>query len=183
MKGIVFNVLEAVVSEAHGEETWDDLIDSAGVSGSYTSMGNYPDEELFAIVGAASKALSLDADAIVEWFGTQAIAKFHERYPALFDSHRDARSFVLTLNDIIHPEVRKLYPGADAPDFDFQGFPDGSLNMVYHSKKQLCSLAIGLVKGAAAHYGQDAQIRHEGGCMKTGAESCVLHCEFPAKEG
>lgn len=181
MKGIVFNVLEAVVGEAHGEGTWDALVDAAGVSGAYTSMGNYPDAELFALVGAASAALKLEPDVIVEWFGTQAIGKFYARYPQFFDPHKDTRSFILTLNEIIHPEVRKLYPGADAPDFDFQAFPDGSLSMVYHSKKKLCSLAIGLVQGAAAHYGQTASITHEGACMKSGGSSCVLRCHFASK--
>ena len=44
---------------------------------------------------------------------------FAVRYPQFFEPHDCTRSFVLTLNDIIHPEVRKLYPGADVPEFDF----------------------------------------------------------------
>ena len=58
MKGIVFNILEKVVSRAHGEETWDKLLDDAGLDGAFTAVGNYPDEQLFGLVGAASAALN-----------------------------------------------------------------------------------------------------------------------------
>jgi len=34
MKGIVFNLLEEIVVEHHDEDTWDDLLDEAGVDGS-----------------------------------------------------------------------------------------------------------------------------------------------------
>ena len=72
-----------------------------------------------ALVGAASQALALPADDVVRWFGRNALPLLAERYPAFFAPHDDVRSFVLTLNEIIHPEVRKLYPGADTPDFAF----------------------------------------------------------------
>ena len=45
--------------------------------------------------------------------------------------HEDVRSFLPTLNDIIHPEVRKLYPGADVPTFGLQHRPDGAIAMRY----------------------------------------------------
>ncbi len=38
MKGIVYNLLEEVVSAEHGEDTWNALVDAAGVHGIYTSL-------------------------------------------------------------------------------------------------------------------------------------------------
>ena len=35
MKGIVFNLLQEVVTQHYGEDVWDDLIDAAGVDGVY----------------------------------------------------------------------------------------------------------------------------------------------------
>jgi hypothetical protein len=46
VKGIVYNLLEEVVSAEHGEDTWDALVDAAGVDGVYTSLGSYADEDL-----------------------------------------------------------------------------------------------------------------------------------------
>ena len=49
MKGILFNVVEDVVTEAMSEDAWDDVVDAAGVDGSYTSLADYPDSDLAAI--------------------------------------------------------------------------------------------------------------------------------------
>ena len=50
-----------------------------------------------------------------------------KRWPAFFAAHDEAVPFLLSLNSVIHPEVRKLYPGAYCPHFDFTSPPDGSL--------------------------------------------------------
>lgn len=52
MKGIIFNLAEEVVSDAYGPDTWDDLLDAWGVDGAYTSLGNYPDDDLHRLVAA-----------------------------------------------------------------------------------------------------------------------------------
>jgi hypothetical protein len=40
MNGIVFNLLADLVGRDFGNDTWDDLLDAAGASGSYTSLGS-----------------------------------------------------------------------------------------------------------------------------------------------
>ena len=176
MKGVVFNLLEHLVSREFGEDTWDALLEDAGVSGVYTSLGSYPDEDFTKLVGAAGDALHKPADEVVVWFGRNAVPMFAERYPQLFEPHDSTRSFVLTLNDIIHPEVRKLYPGADVPEFDFE-LRDGMLIMGYHSARQLCSFAEGLLQGAAEHYRERLSIAQPL-CMKRGDDQCVLEIAF-----
>ena len=177
MKGIVFNLLEQLVISEHGEETWERLLDASGFDGVYTSLGSYPDEDLFALVGAASEALDLPPDDVVRWFGRSAMPLFAERYPHLFSAHDDARSFVLTLNDIIHPEVRKLYPGAIVPEFDFDTSDSHTVAMGYYSPRKLCAFAEGLLLGAADHYGETVTI-DQPRCMKRGDERCSLEITF-----
>lgn len=177
MKGIVFNLLEEVVSHEHGEDAWDDLLSAAEVGGGYTSLGEYPDEDMLALVGAASAALGKPPDEVFRWFGRSALPLLAERYPEFFGPHDSARSFLLTLNDIIHPEVRKLYPGADVPVFDFDASSDDVLLMGYASSRHLCSLGEGLIEGAADHYGETATIRQPA-CMKRGDPKCVLEIAF-----
>lgn len=180
MKGIVFNLLEEVVTREYGADTWDDLLDAAGVDGAFTSLGNYDDAVLFKLVGAASAALKLPAEAIVKWFGRRMLPLLADRYPTLFTPHKSARSFILSLNSVIHPEVRKLYPGADAPEFDFDSSSPEVLVMDYRSKRKLCALAEGLSEGAADHFGETVEIRHVE-CMLHGAERCRLELRFGPK--
>ena len=177
VKGIVFSLLEQVVSAEYGADTWDELLDAAGASGVYTSLGNYPDEELMKLVGAASVKLELEPDVVVSWFGRNAVPLFAESYPQFFDPHQDTQSFVLTLNGIIHPEVRKLYPGAIVPDFDFDTSSPEVLRMGYRSPRKLCAFAEGLIAGAADHYGEEAAIE-QSECMKRGSDRCLLEIRF-----
>jgi hypothetical protein len=177
MKGIVFNLLEQVVTDAYGEDAWEDLLDDAGVDGVYTSLGSYADEDLLRLVGAASEKLDKPPDDIVRWFGRSAIPHFAARYPQLFHPHSQTRPFVLTLNSIIHPEVRKLYPGATVPDFEFDSSSPDALVMAYSSPRQLCAFAEGLLQGAAEHFAEVAEIAQPE-CMKRGDDRCLLKIQF-----
>jgi hypothetical protein len=176
MKGVVFNLLEQLVARDFGEDTWDALLDASGLDGVYTSLGSYPDEDLSKLVSAATDALAMPADEVVSWLGRNALPLFAGYYPQLFEPHDSTRSFVLTLNDIIHPEVRKLYPGADVPEFDFD-LREGVLVMGYRSPRKLCSFAEGLLLGAADHYGERLTIEQPV-CMKRGDDQCVLEIAF-----
>ena len=177
MKGLVFNLLEAVVTRSYGEDTWDALLDVAQLDGAYTSLGNYPDEQISALVLAASQALKLSPNEVLRWFGREAMAVMVERYPTFFLAHQSTRPFVLSLNSIIHPEVRKIYQGADVPVFDFDDQPDGSLLMGYHSARKLCALAQGFVEGAGRHYGETVRFEHLC-CMHNGDPTCQFRLGF-----
>ena len=173
MKGIVFNLLQEVVSAEHGEDTWDSLLDAAELDGSYTSLGSYPDEELGRLVVAASEALNVPADDVVRWFGRQTMPLFVDRYPTLFVKHQNSRSLLLGLNDVIHPEVKKLYPGADTPEFAYDTSSPQTLVMEYRSQRRLCAFAEGLIHGAADHYGETVDIARPK-CIKHGDDVCLL---------
>jgi hypothetical protein len=177
VKGIIFNLAEEVVSREHGEVVWDEILDEAGVSGSYTSLGSYPDADLFAIVAAAAALYGMDPGCVLRHVAEGAMPLLAERYPQFFTPHQDACSFVLTLNDIIHPEVRKLYPGAGVPTFTYDRLDAHTVTMGYASERRLCLLAEGFVKGAALHYGQQVEL-DQPSCMLRGDDECVLRCEF-----
>ena len=181
MKGIVFNLLEEAVRGEYGEDAWDDLLERAVVDGAYTSLGRYPDTDMVRPVGAASEALKLPLETIVRWFGRRAIPLLRERYEDLFEGHTSTRSFLLPLNSIVHPEVRKIYPGADVPTFDLQTAADEPvLEIGYRSARKLCALAAGFIEGSADHYGEDVEIEQPA-CMHRGAEHCLLTVTFSAR--
>lgn len=180
MKGIVFNLLEGVVTAEFGEDGWDDLLEAAGASGAYTAVGNYPDDDFVRLLKVLPPEAGETAADQLRWFGRRAMPMLAGRYDLFFRPHADTRSFLLTLNDIIHPEVRKLYPGADVPSFDFDDSPDGqpgTLVIGYRSGRRLCGLAEGFVLGAADHFGQHVTVTQTQ-CMHRGADRCLLECTF-----
>jgi hypothetical protein len=177
VKGIVFNLLEEVVTREYGDATWDHLLDAAGLEGAYTSLGSYDDEQIFALVRVASEALNIVPEDVLRWFGERAMPLLARRYPAFFAHHVNTRGFLLTLNNIIHPEVRKLYPGAQTPVFDFDTSLADVLAIGYNSPRRLCALAEGFMRGAAAYFGERLDIAQPQ-CMHRGDAKCLFHVHF-----
>ncbi|MBY0521029.1 MAG: heme NO-binding domain-containing protein [Sphingomonas sp.] len=173
MKGVIFNLLEEAVVSQFGDATWDDLLDAAEVEGAYTSLGSYPDSEIMALVAAASERLELSPAAILRWFGKSAIPSLATHYPDFFAVPGNVRNFLLSVNTIIHPEVRKLYSGAGCPHFQFEQRASGDLIIGYSSPRKLCALAEGFIDGAADHFGEAVSVTHRG-CMHDGSAECSL---------
>jgi predicted hydrocarbon binding protein len=173
MKGIVFNLLEQVVVQRHGEAVWDDLLDATGLSGSYTSLGSYPDDEIEKLVAAGADALGKTPAEVLRWFGREAMPLLAKHYPKFFTGHANTRSFVLSVNSIIHPEVHKLYNGARCPVFRFEETAEGRLLLGYDSPRRLCALAQGFIEGAGDHFGETMEVEHLS-CMLKGDPKCLL---------
>jgi hypothetical protein len=177
MKGIIFNLLEQVVTNAYGEDTWDDLLAEAELEGVYTSLGSYPDENLRALVALAAHRLGKTQLEVLRWFGQQAMPLLYARYPEFFDAQPSLRPFLLSVNTMIHPEVLKIYPGASVPMFDFRDASDGGLLMGYRSPRRLCAMLQGFTEGSAKHFGEPIVFEHRS-CMLHGDESCLCHISF-----
>ncbi|MBE7182979.1 MAG: heme NO-binding domain-containing protein [Methylobacterium mesophilicum] len=177
MKGVVFNLLEDAVQSEFGPDTWDELLVEADLDGAYTSLGNYSDEEIVALVATAARKLGKTDGEVLRWFGERAMPLLKERYPALFAQHASSRNFVLALNAMIHPEVRKLYSGAACPFFHFKEGADGALSVGYGSSRRMCDLAHGFMQGAARIYCEEVEITHHS-CMNHGADQCRMELRW-----
>ena len=177
MKGIIFNLTEEVVRNGHGEDAWDAVLDGAGLDGSWTSLGDYSDAQMSKVVASAAALLGVDEQVVLRTVGEGAMPLLAGRYPHFFSLHTDAMSFLLTLNDLIHPEVKKLYPGATPPDFGVEEVGVDAVILSYDSTRKLCALAEGFLLGAATHYGQSVEI-HQSECVLDGAARCLIHCRF-----
>lgn len=172
----MFNLVDEVVTEDHGADTWDDILEDAGLHGAYTALGNYPDEDLLAIVRVAADRLQVERADVLRYIGQRSMPMLATRYPAFF-AVDDLRTFLMSLNDVIHPEVRKLYPDAVVPVFDYGDLPDGGLRMTYHSPRQLCYLAEGFALGAATEFDEEIAVEQPT-CTWRGDAECVIHVRF-----
>ena len=169
----MFNWLERVVVDEYGEDLWDELIEAAKVSGAYTSMGGYSDDDLMGLVHAATVVLDQSESEILRWFGHGTLVLLAEGHRDLFDAHRTTRSFVLGLNDVVHPAARRLTPGAETPTFVCNTASPDTLLIEYQSGRSLCALAQGLIEGVAAQYGESARVSHRE-CQRSGDPRCLL---------
>jgi len=171
--GFIFNTLEKVVIEEFGEDAWDDLLEQVESDGVYHSLGNYADEEVVKLVVAAAEKLGKEPTDILRWFGEKAIGDFHQKWPEMFSKFNHLFEFVLSLNDIIHPQVKQLYPEAQVPYFRTVKHEANELVLEYVSSRQMCHLAEGLLKGSANVFKTDISITQPQ-CVHEGAEHCHL---------
>ena len=172
MKGVIFNIVEEVVVDKLGAGAWDELLSITGLNGVYTSLGSYPDSELFKLVAACAEMTAAEPSSLLHMIGEEAIPLLFDRYPKFFEDAPNARAFILSLNTIIHPEVRKLYAGAACPHFNFVE-AENTITMGYNSPRQLCHLAHGFILGLAKHYGETIDI-DQPTCMHDGAPMCHI---------
>lgn len=174
MKGIIFTLLEHRILADYGEEAWDRIVEDADVDGIYTTLGNYSHEELLDLLEAAEAYTGKSGAEALRWFGRDALHQLADKYPDLFEPHASTRAFALTINGVIHPEVRKLYPGAQVPTFDVDEHPEqGDLMLRYRSTRGLCYFAEGLLHGTADHYGEQVNVEQPS-CVHKSDDHCDL---------
>ncbi len=178
MKGMVFNIFGDLVTDNFGWETWDQLIertqpDSEAI---YTSSDVYPDEELVAYVTELSKITGASGPELIRAFGKYMMHRFQSIHPEFMEGH-SAKSFLASVHDVIHVEVKKLHPDSLLPTFEYEDPSSDELTMIYTSERKLCPLAEGLIDGVAEVFEQPIAVDHTQ-CMHDGAENCRLELRF-----
>jgi predicted hydrocarbon binding protein len=178
MKGIVFNQLQEFVESEHGIVLWDKALMACDLpsQGVYVSTMNYEDSELQSLVGFFCNHLSVDAPILVRAFGKYLFPRLFVMAPDQAKEAKNLKTFLLMIEDIIHVEVRKLYPDANLPEFAYQD-NDQDLRMLYRSPRKLCHLSEGLIKGASMHYQEQVSIKQTC-CMHYGADHCAIEITF-----
>ncbi|MCA9186307.1 MAG: heme NO-binding domain-containing protein [Pirellulaceae bacterium] len=177
MKGIVFTCLNEMVEDTFGVAAWDDMLGQAHLDGVYTAADTYADAEMLALVGAMSDRTGTAPADLIREFGKYMLPKMAEQYPVFFPPGMVARQFLLSVHDIIHVEVKKLFPDAELPTFQYEMPADDQLVMVYRSRRQLCVLAEGLIEGAAAYFGEQLRYK-QSQCYHQGDDHCRIEICF-----
>ena len=101
------------------------------------------------------------------------IPPLNMKHSIFVESEPDFISFLKSIEDVIHKEVMKLYPNPNLPSLKWEQPDDNSITLFYRSPRQLCSLAEGLIKGAAEQYEVEYTMKHDV-CTHNGDD----HCRF-----
>lgn len=177
MKGIIFNVLEDMVVEKLGMAAWNNLLTSHAPEGRvYVSAKNYDDSELFALAAAVADTLKLPLADVVKAFGQYLFQGLVDRHQSVVKRFANFEDLVLGIHDVIHVEVNKLYVDPALPTISCEKTSEHTIKMLYHSPRQLCLCAEGLLYGAAEYYKIPIAIQHTQ-CMHQGAAQCELLIE------
>mgnify|MGYP006428098659 CR=1 FL=1 len=146
MKGIVFTEFLEMVEQEFGLVISDRLIEECNLAseGIYTAVGTYDPGELLAMVAKLSQIKNIPVPELVKAFGVYLYSVFKKGFPAFFEEKANALELLLSVHDVIHVEVKKLYPEAVLPTFTYDQVDTG-INMYYRSTLGLADLAEGLI--------------------------------------
>lgn len=160
MKGIVFTEFFEMVEEKFGYEMVDSLITTTELpsGGIYTAVGTYNHGEMIDLVVNLSQRAEIPIPQLLRVFGGYLFQTFTKTYRHFIEKAPDAFSFLASIHDYIHVEVKKLYPDAELPHFDIVQPDDKTLIMNYYSNRKMADLAYGLIDGCMKHFGEDAQV-------------------------
>lgn len=163
MKGVVFVELVRMVEETFSLEMADQMIEGCDLAsgGAYTAVGTYDHQEVIALVSKLSELTATPVPALVTSFGEYLFKRFFARHPGFFDNVDDALDFLAMIEDVIHVDVRKLYPQAQLPRFDIERISPDKLIMVYRSERHLGDLAEGLIRQCIRHFGTPIDLVRE----------------------
>lgn len=163
MKGVVFTEFLELVEEKFSPELADKIIEASDLpsQGAYTSLGTYDHNEMLQLVTNLSKETKVSIPDLIHTFGEYLFTRFSVGYPQFFQDIGHAFDFLKNLEDYIHVEVRKLYPDAELPRFEYENPESGSLVMIYSSNRPFGDLAEGLICGCIKHFANPIDLERE----------------------
>jgi hypothetical protein len=161
MLGMVFTEFVDLIEQRFGIEVLDEVIVRAelGHAAAYTAVGYYPFSELQKLLASLCRQTGVAADVLLRTFGRHLFERLRAGHPQFFAHERlDLFSLLERLDAVVHVEVRKLYPEAKLPRFTCSRIDEDHLQLDYSSERGLADLALGLVEGAALHFGEHVDI-------------------------
>ncbi|MEI8019382.1 MAG: heme NO-binding domain-containing protein, partial [Schlesneria sp.] len=165
MHGLIFLQLQKFARQQAGPQAWETLLQEAQLpTKTYSAVRDYPDEEVLAIVDAASRVLKLPAEAILHAFGEFIAPELLKLYGRLIQPEWKTLSVIEHTEKLLHAAVRVGNPGATPPVLECIRTTEEEVQILYSSERQLCSLAKGLVNGIARHFDETVSVNEEA-CM------------------
>lgn len=175
MHGIIFKVVKDFVVEQYDRDAWTAILEEAGVGGKlYVPVSTYPDEEILAIVAAASELTEIDTPDLLQAVGEFALPDLMSTYGVHVDDEWSAIDLVANVETYIHTALReKQISTFTPPELTSERIGEDAALVVYDSERGLCDLATGLLRGVGEYYGEPLSVT-ERRCMQEGGPRCEL---------
>ncbi len=175
MHGLIVNQLRQFVVDGHGRDAWANVIRTAGVSLAERPPIDriYADDDVLAVVAAASSLTNTPAQDLLEAFGKFLAPTLLRVYAPLLDSGWRTLDVVEHTEEHIHTAVRLRDPTAGPPYLTARRVAPDEVIVHYTSPRRLCAVAVGIVHGIATEFGESVTVTQTR-CMLDGDRACEL---------
>jgi hypothetical protein len=161
MKGIIFAEFLELVEDTFGLEICQQILDENQNDGVYTSVGTYDHHDLIKLIVSLSKLTGISIEDLQEVYGKSVFITLFNSMPGLEGKSDSTFSFIKSVEEYIHIEVKKLYQNANPPTFNFISATESQLVMDYVSARCMSHVCLGLIRGCAEHFGENIEITME----------------------
>ncbi|WP_047044243.1 heme NO-binding domain-containing protein [Vibrio mexicanus] len=160
MKGIIFTEFMELVEQEFGLDTLDKILELAEDEGIYTSVGSYDHRDLVKLIVQLSKVTDIPPETLQQVFGKSVFKNLYQALPdtASLIHCKNTFQFVHHVEDYIHLEVKKLYPDAKPPKFEFISEHQTEMVFDYVSARCMAHVCFGLLKGCAEFYNEEIDV-------------------------
>ncbi|HYI09245.1 MAG TPA: heme NO-binding domain-containing protein [Thermoanaerobaculia bacterium] len=175
MHGTIFVELQKYVETRLGVEAWPNLKREAGIDrpDGYEPFEIYPDEEVGALVGTASRITGTPATALLEDFGDFIAPDLLDMYWGVIAPEWRTLDVIENTERSIHDVVRLNQKGSTPPYLHATRTAPDEVTVVYTSARRLCAVARGIARGIAKHYNEQLTI-DDATCMHRGDANCTM---------
>jgi hypothetical protein len=163
MKGVIFVEFLEMLDNELGMEATEGIIEESNLKsqGAYTAVGTYEDEEMITLITNLHKKTNIPVPELLTKFSKHLFQGFLKRYPDMLVSFTDGFDLLRKIDNQIHVQVKKLYPQAILPKFEFEQISDTELKMIYKSTRKMPDLAEGMISSTMTHFNEPFTIRRE----------------------
>ena len=180
MRGIIFTSFLDFLETELGLIGSERIIIQAELSsgGAYTTVGFYDYKELLQLITLSSPALNATPNKVSQKFGAYLFHTLAASSPQYFDGKKSCMELFEMINDVIHTEVKSLYPEANPPQTHYERVNPSTALLHYQSHRCLGDVMLGLIEGAGNYFCESLEI-HRKKSNETGSKEVftviVLH--------
>jgi hypothetical protein len=175
MHGLIVNQFRNFFIKTHGRDAWSLMRARVG-NGIPERPGidaTYPDGEVVELIVGAAQHVDVPLQPMLEAFGEFLSHALMRIYQPLVQPEWRTLDVIERTERSIHTVIRRQDPNATPPYLSATRIAPGEVHIEYTSARHLCSVAIGIVRGLATHFGDAVAIDHPT-CMLRGDPKCHL---------
>lgn len=163
MKGIVFTEFLEMVEQEFGLEVVDKIITASKLEteGVYTSVGTYNFFEMQKLLTNLSAETGIAVNDLIYAYGLYFFDVLTKHHKDIFSLYNNPIEMLASIENHIHVQVRKIYPGAELPTFQILDQSEDYLEMVYYSERSMYMFAKALMVKTFEHYHENSKIDFE----------------------
>jgi hypothetical protein len=157
--GSIFYLLKKFVYSRFSVETWAKMQIAADVEGwEYVITKSYPLTHMEGLVFAASQFSGIEVEKLKEQFGEYLVPDLFVLYKNYVRPEWKTMDMIEHTEKVMHGAVRALNSTANPPVLFVTKVNPNLLIIDYHSRRRMGSLAIGIIRGIAAYYGESENV-------------------------